>query len=132
MKIKQNTWYQNIFLNKCWTLTVSFYLKSSGFSNALWLLPFILDWHFVLVTSILLLKGNRSFIASHTDQNHHLHVKENKDFKFMKKTLEKCVFVLEKKWSCGRPLSLKKMPLMQFSRFYDPFVRCLRLLTKQA
>ena len=133
MKIKQKAWYQNIFLNKCWTITVSFYLKSSSFSNALWLLPFILDRHFVLVTSVLLLKRNRSLIASHTQQNHHLSsCKRKQRLQIYEKDSGKMCFCSRKKWFCGTPLSLKKVPLMQFSRFYDPFVRCLRLLKKQA
>ena len=46
-------------------------------------------WDLVLVRPILLLKGNRCFIASHTNQNYHLHVKENKDFKLWRRLWKK-------------------------------------------
>ena len=79
-----------MFSNKRQTGTISFYLKSSGSSNALWLLfSFLIDIQFWWR---LLLKDTRSLIVSHTNQNHYLHVRQNKGFIYINKDFEERCF----------------------------------------
>ena len=121
-----------MFSNKRQTGTISFYLKSSGSSNALWLLfLFLIDIQFWLR---LLLKDTRSLIVSHTNQNHYLHVRQNKGFIYINKDFEERCFRVNfknfKKYIFNNMLvggcfirCQLKCKFCQFSIFYDLFFK---------